>query len=72
MGEAVDGIDFAAMDSFMNHVLAIVAREGRTIAKVFPQDSDVLVQFADRIANDVVGCSRQRFGIGSVAWSELC
>jgi len=54
-GELVDGIDFQAMDGFMNHVLAIVAREGKTIARVFPKDSDVLVQFAERISNDVVG-----------------
>ena len=71
MGEAVDGIDFAAMDSFMNHVLAIVAREGRTIAKIFPQDSDVLVQFADRIANDVVSC-RMPGGDRAVLYTRRC
>lgn len=53
-GEYVDALDFSAMDAFMNHVLAIVAREGKTIARVFPPDSDVLIQFADRIAIDVV------------------
>ena len=55
-GEYVDALDFSAMDAFMNHVLAIVAREGKTIARVFPADSDVLVQFAERIATEVV-CS---------------
>ena len=53
-GEYVDALDFSAMDTFMNHVLAIVAREGKTIARVFPPDSDVLIQFAERVANDVV------------------
>ena len=38
----------------MAHVLAIVEREGTVIARVFPPDTDVLVTFADRIANDVL------------------
>lgn len=53
-GQLVDGIDFSAMDSFMNHVIGIVQKEGTTIARVFPKDSDALVYFTDRIANDVV------------------
>ena len=53
-GESVDGIDFSAMDAFMNHILAVVKKEGSVIAKVFPQDSDVLVLFADKVAIDVV------------------
>ena len=53
-GELIDGIDFSAMDSFMNHILDVVKTEGTTIAKVFPKDSDALVLFAERIAVDVV------------------
>lgn len=56
-GELVDGIDFAAMDAFINHVLQIVEREGTVVARVFPQDSDVLLYFAEKIAFDVV-CRR--------------
>lgn len=54
-GQLVDGIDFSAMDDFMNHVIMTVQKEGTTIARVFPPDSDALLYFTDRIANDVVG-----------------
>jgi recyclin-1 len=53
-GELVDGIDFSAMDAYMRFVLSVVQREGTTIARVFPPDADVLIDFADRIASDVV------------------
>ena len=55
-GELVDGIDFAAMDKYMGFVLDVVKKEGETIAKVFPKESGVLLDFAERIAVDVV-CS---------------
>lgn len=53
-GEMVDGIDFAAMDKYMAFVLDVVKKEGEVIAKVFPKDSGVLLDFAERIAVDVV------------------
>jgi recyclin-1 len=53
-GERADGIDFSAMDSYMKHVLYVVQREGSLIARVFPTEADVLIEFTDRIANDVL------------------
>lgn len=53
-GQLVDGIDFSAMDEFMDHVQGVVTKEGTLIARVFPPDSDALVYFTDRLANDVV------------------
>lgn len=53
-GEMVDGIDFAPMDRYMSFVLGVVQKEGEVIAKVFPKDSGVLLDFAERIATDVV------------------
>lgn len=38
----------------MDHVINVVQKEGSIIARVFPKDSDALVHFTDRIANDVV------------------
>ncbi|GAA5874623.1 hypothetical protein JCM16303_002927 [Sporobolomyces ruberrimus] len=52
-GEA-DGIDFSSMDAYMSFVLSILTREGSLIARVFPPESDVLLYFLERLANDVV------------------
>ncbi|GAA5925817.1 Rcy1p [Sporobolomyces koalae] len=52
-GEA-DGIDFSAMDSYMTSILSILNRDGSLIARVFPPESDVLLYFLERLANDVV------------------
>ncbi|GJN90561.1 hypothetical protein Rhopal_003573-T1 [Rhodotorula paludigena] len=52
-GEA-DGIDFSAMDHWMQSILTVLSREGSLIARVFPPEADVLLYFLERIANDVV------------------
>ncbi|KAI5480581.1 f-box protein pof6 [Pseudohyphozyma bogoriensis] len=53
-GEKVDGIDFSAMDSYMKDVLRVMSRDGSLIARIFPDEADVLIYFTERIANDVV------------------
>ncbi|GAA6007013.1 hypothetical protein JCM10207_009170 [Rhodosporidiobolus poonsookiae] len=53
-GTEADGIDFSAMDSWMQSILAVLSREGSLIARVFPPQADVLLYFLERIANDVV------------------
>ncbi|BGP48295.1 F-box protein: endocytic membrane traffic, recycling ReCYcling 1 [Rhodotorula kratochvilovae] len=53
-GAEADGIDFSAMDHFMQSILQVLNREGSLIARVFPPASDVLLYFLERIANDVV------------------
>lgn len=42
------------MNTYINDVLRVVAREGGLIARVFPPEADVLLYFTERIANDVV------------------
>ena len=42
------------MNSYINDVLRVVAREGGLIARVFPFEADVLIYFTERIANDVI------------------
>lgn len=49
-----DGIDFSAMDAYMVSILSVLTREGSLIARVFPPESDVLLYFLERLANDVV------------------
>ncbi|EPQ25739.1 uncharacterized protein PFL1_06733 [Pseudozyma flocculosa PF-1] len=47
-------LDFTAMDSFINDVLASVERDGSLVARVFPAEQDVLLAFASRVANEIV------------------
>lgn len=42
------------MDTFMGELLATVAADGSVIARVFPPTQDVLIQYAERIAGEVV------------------
>lgn len=42
------------MDAYMAFILSILSREGSLIARVFPPESDVVVYFLERLANDVV------------------
>ena len=53
-GEMVDGLKFQPLDEFVSFLLAIVRREGELIAAVFPPEADVLLDFADRVASDVL------------------
>jgi recyclin-1 len=50
-----DGVEFKAMVEYMDYILSVVEKDGSTIARVFPDEADVLIHFADRIAVDVVG-----------------
>ncbi|EAU80452.2 f-box protein pof6 [Coprinopsis cinerea okayama7 len=49
------GIEFDAMDSFMEWVLKAIEEHGTRAVRVFPPESQVLLSFADRIANEIVG-----------------
>ncbi|KAJ1024740.1 hypothetical protein NDA16_002780 [Ustilago loliicola] len=48
-------LDFTAMDSFMADVLSGLQTDGSLVARVFPPEQQVLLAFASRIANEVVG-----------------
>ncbi|SPO28865.1 related to RCY1 - F-box protein involved in recycling plasma membrane proteins [Ustilago trichophora] len=48
-------LDFTAMDAFMADVLASLQTDGSLVARVFPPEQQVLLAFASRIANEVVG-----------------
>ncbi|KAJ2925297.1 hypothetical protein H1R20_g11764, partial [Candolleomyces eurysporus] len=49
------GLAFDAMDSFMEWVLRAISEHGARAVRIFPPPSQVLLSFADRIANEVVG-----------------
>lgn len=48
-------LDFTAMDAFMADVLSSLTTDGSLVARVFPPEQQVLLAFASRIANEVVG-----------------
>jgi recyclin-1 len=48
-------LEFDAMDEFMASVMASLAEHGARAVRVFPRQSAVLLAFADRVANEVVG-----------------
>ncbi|KAL0958097.1 hypothetical protein HGRIS_000269 [Hohenbuehelia grisea] len=48
-------LDFDAMDEFMGHILAAIKDHGSLAVRVFPPASDVLLNFAERLASEVVG-----------------
>ncbi|KAL0574233.1 F-box protein: endocytic membrane traffic, recycling ReCYcling 1, partial [Marasmius crinis-equi] len=48
-------LDFDAMDEFMNRVRDAILEHGSRAVRIFPPASQVLVMFAERIANEVVG-----------------
>lgn len=48
-------LDFTAMDAFMADVLAKLQSEGSLVARVFPPEQQVLLAFASRMTNEVVG-----------------
>ena len=49
------------MDEFMAEILAALQEHGSRAVRVFPPDANVLVSFADRLANEVVSVLRARF-----------
>ncbi|KAM6501039.1 Exocyst complex component Sec10-like protein [Amanita muscaria] len=48
-------LDFDAMDEFMSAVLSSISEHGSRAVRVFPPAAQVLVYFAERLANEVVG-----------------
>ncbi|KAI0083794.1 exocyst complex component Sec10-like protein [Irpex rosettiformis] len=48
-------LDFDAMDTFITAILAILQEQGSRAVRVFPPDAHVLLSFAERMANEVVG-----------------
>ncbi|KAH9942244.1 exocyst complex component Sec10-domain-containing protein [Epithele typhae] len=48
-------LDFDAMDEFIADILAALEEHGARAVRVFPAEANVLVSFADRLANEVVG-----------------
>ncbi|KAL4253675.1 Exocyst complex component Sec10-like protein [Abortiporus biennis] len=48
-------LDFDAMDGFMNDVVNALRENGSRAVRVFPPEANVLVSFAERLANEVVG-----------------
>lgn len=48
-------LDFNAMDKFMEHILAALKAQGLTAVSVFPAQSYVVLSFAERLAQEVVG-----------------
>ncbi|KAH9889572.1 exocyst complex component Sec10-like protein [Cubamyces lactineus] len=48
-------LDFTAMDEFIAEILAALQEHGSRAVRVFPPEANVLLSFADRLANEVVG-----------------
>ncbi|KAF6766932.1 Exocyst complex component Sec10-like protein [Kalmanozyma brasiliensis GHG001] len=48
-------LDFTAMDAFMSDVLANLLTDGSLVARIFPPEQQVLLAFASRVANEIVG-----------------
>ncbi|KAI0640486.1 exocyst complex component Sec10-like protein [Trametes meyenii] len=48
-------LDFTAMDEFIAEILAALEEHGSRAVRVFPPNANVLVSFAERLANEVVG-----------------
>ena len=54
-GHSRPALDFTAMDAFMAEVLLSLQTDGSLVARIFPPEQQILLAFASRIANDVVG-----------------
>ncbi|KAI0323382.1 hypothetical protein GY45DRAFT_1264660 [Cubamyces sp. BRFM 1775] len=48
-------LDFTAMDEFIADILGALQEHGSRAVRVFPPEANVLLSFADRLANEVVG-----------------
>lgn len=55
MQQSTAALDFTPMDNFINDIIEIVKKDGEIIARVFPPEQDVLLAYADRVAQDVIG-----------------
>ena len=58
------------MDEFMSAVLAAIHEHGSRAVHVFPPASQVLIYFADRLANEVV-CAIHSSGLSRLTFSRL-
>lgn len=47
-------LDFDAMDEFMSALLASIGEHGSRAVRVFPPPAQVIIYFAERLANEVV------------------
>ena len=47
-------LNFDAMDAFITQVLNVLKVHGGRAVRVFPPEANVLLSFAERIANEVV------------------
>ena len=47
-------LDFDAMDGFMTFILKAIKEHGSRAARVFPPESEVVLLFAQRVANELV------------------
>lgn len=47
-------LDFDAMDEFMSTLLASIGEHGSRAVRVFPPPAQVIIYFAERLANEVV------------------
>ncbi|KAF5347124.1 hypothetical protein D9756_010941 [Leucocoprinus leucothites] len=50
-----DWLDFTPMDKFMSQILKAISEHGSHAIRIFPPPAQVLITFADQIANEVVG-----------------
>ncbi|KAI1790025.1 exocyst complex component Sec10-like protein [Ganoderma leucocontextum] len=48
-------LEFTPMDGFIGDILAALEEHGSRAIRVFPAEANVLLSFADRLANEVVG-----------------
>lgn len=49
-----DALDFDSMDAFMAGILSVLKESGGRAVRVFPPQANVLLSFAERLANEVV------------------
>jgi len=49
-----DGLNFDAMHEFITAMNTSLAEDGSRAVRVFPPASEVLIQFADRVATEIV------------------
>ena len=47
-------LEFTPMDGFIGDILVALEEHGSRAIRVFPAEANVLVSFADRLANEVV------------------
>ena len=48
------------MDEFMNEIITSLEEHGARAVRVFPTEANVLLSFADRLANEVVSAAPLR------------